>query len=262
MAPSAHVAGKWSPASRTTRTQRRSWAVFAFLLADVGILASVFAANAVVQAFDWSRVLGYRMGGIIISLLLGALIYLLGTGRARTRSLVEQRTDELQFHALHDSLTALPNRALIMDRIDQLLARGRRNGTAGAALCIDLDDFKNVNDSLGHEAGDQLLQAVALRLASTLRGADTIGRMGGDEFVVLIDGSDPHVLPELVAERLLAVMKKPFELDQFSRSLQITTSIGIAVGDRPSNRRIAPRRRYRPLSGEGGGEKPIRILPS
>jgi diguanylate cyclase (GGDEF)-like protein len=170
-----------------------------------------------------------------LSLLLGAVIYLLGAGRARSRVLVDERTDELQFQALHDSLTGLPNRTLIMDRIDQLLARNRRNGTVGAALYIDLDDFKNVNDSLGHEAGDQLLVAVAKRMANTLRDADTIGRMGGDEFVVLIDGSDPLVAPELVAERLLDVMQQPFELDGSSASLHANTSIGIAVGDRESS---------------------------
>ena len=101
------------------------------------------------------------ISGFVISLLLGALIYVLGTGRARSRSMVDARTDELQFQALHDSLTGLPIEPLIRDRMEQLLARSRRNGTAGAALYIDLDDFKNVNDSLGHEAGDQLLKAVA-----------------------------------------------------------------------------------------------------
>jgi diguanylate cyclase (GGDEF)-like protein len=145
---------------------------------------------------------------------------------------VDERTDELRFQALHDALTGLPNRALIMDRIDQLLARTRRNGTSGAALYIDLDDFKNVNDSLGHEVGDQLLAAVAMRMANTLRGADTIGRMGGDEFVVLLDGSDTMVAPELVAERLLEVMRQPFEFDGSSTSLYANASIGIAVGDR------------------------------
>ena len=129
-------------------------------------------------------------------------------------------------------LTGLPNRALIMDRIDQLLARNRRSGTSGAALYIDIDDFKIVNDSLGHETGDRLLVAIAARLSSTLRGADTIGRMGGDEFVVLIDGSDPMVAPELVAERLIDVMQEPFELDGSLTSLHANTSIGIAVGDR------------------------------
>ena len=102
---------------------------------------------------------------------------------------------------------------LITDRIEQLLARNRRAGTEGAALFIDLDEFKNVNDTLGHDAGDQLLMAVAARLRSTLRDADTIGRMGGDEFVVLIDGGELSVAPYLVAERLLDVMRQPFELD-------------------------------------------------
>jgi diguanylate cyclase (GGDEF)-like protein len=171
---------------------------------------------------------------LVLSLLVGSLVYLLGSSRARWRVLIEKRNDELHFQALHDSLTGLPNRALIVDRIDQLLARNRRNGTVGAALYIDIDDFKNVNDSLGHETGDRLLVAVATRLSSTLRGADTIGRMGGDEFVVLIDGSDPMVAPELVAERLLEVMQEPFELDGAATSLHANTSIGIAVGDRAS----------------------------
>jgi diguanylate cyclase (GGDEF)-like protein len=170
--------------------------------------------------------------GVALSLMLGALIYILGSGRARSRFLVDERTDELRFQALHDSLTGLPNRALIMDRIDQLLARSRRNGTSGAALYIDLDDFKNVNDSLGHDVGDQLLAAVATRMANTLRGADTIGRMGGDEFVVLIDGGEALVAPELVAERILDVMRQPFEFEGTSTSLYANASIGIAVGDR------------------------------
>jgi len=171
-------------------------------------------------------------GGIALSLLLGALIYILGSGRAHSRELADERTDELRFQALHDALTGLPNRALIMDRIDQLLARSRRTGTVGAALYIDLDDFKNVNDSLGHDTGDRLLAAVAKRMQGTLREADTIGRMGGDEFVVLIDGGEPMVAPELVAERLIDVMRQPFDLEGSSTSLHVNTSIGIAVGDR------------------------------
>ncbi|MGZ4791399.1 MAG: putative bifunctional diguanylate cyclase/phosphodiesterase, partial [Ilumatobacteraceae bacterium] len=157
-----------------------------------------------------------------------------GTGRARALQLVGERTGELRHQALHDALTGLPNRALIMDRIDQLLARNRRGGTVGSALYIDLDDFKNVNDTLGHEAGDRLLIAVAERLTSALRDADTIGRMGGDEFVVLIDGASLEVAPELVAQRLLNVMRQPFELDGAMMPLSVNTSIGIAIGDRPT----------------------------
>jgi diguanylate cyclase (GGDEF)-like protein len=99
-------------------------------------------------------------------------------------------------------------------------------------LYIDLDEFKGINDSMGHLAGDRLLVAVAARLQSTLRDADTIGRMSGDEFVVLIDGSSPDGDPEFVAHRLLKVMRQPFELEGASRPLTVNTSIGIAIGDR------------------------------
>ena len=172
--------------------------------------------------------------GLAISLLFAILVLVLGTGRARALQLVGQRTGELRHQALHDALTGLPNRALIMDRIDQLLARNRRQGTTGAALYIDLDDFKNVNDTLGHEAGDRLLVAVAHRLTGALRDADTIGRMGGDEFVVLIDGASLGAAPDMVAQRLLNVMRQPFELDGAMMPLAVNTSIGIAVGDRPT----------------------------
>jgi diguanylate cyclase (GGDEF)-like protein len=169
--------------------------------------------------------------GVILSLMIGALIFLLGTGRRRSMLLVDDRTSQLQFQASHDALTGLPNRLLIMDRIDQLLERNRRSGTLGAALYVDLDDFKNVNDSLGHEAGDHLLIQVAERMKGTLRGADTIGRMGGDEFVILIDGGAAGG-PDLVAQRLLNVMRQPFDLDGALLPLFMNTSIGIAVGDR------------------------------
>jgi diguanylate cyclase (GGDEF)-like protein len=169
-----------------------------------------------------------------LSVLVAALMLVLRTGRARALRLVAERTDELRHQALHDALTDLPNRALIMDRIEQLLVRSRRNGTTGAALFIDLDDFKNVNDSLGHEAGDRLLVAVAARLTSTLRDADTIGRMGGDEFVVLIEDAKLDVTPELVAQRLLDVMRQPFELEGVTMPLAVNTSVGIAIGDRPT----------------------------
>jgi diguanylate cyclase (GGDEF)-like protein len=172
--------------------------------------------------------------GVAASVILAALVLVLGTSRATALRLVGERTGELRHQALHDALTGLPNRFLITDRIDQLLTRNRRNNTIGAALYIDLDDFKNVNDTLGHEAGDRLLVAVAARLTSALRDADTIGRMGGDEFVVLIDGSEFKASPELVAERLLDVMRQPFDLDDTSNSLSVNTSIGIAIGDRAS----------------------------
>jgi diguanylate cyclase (GGDEF)-like protein len=176
--------------------------------------------------------LGLLIAIVILGILLGALVFVLGTGRERARRLVALRTGELQHQALHDPLTGLPNRALVTDRVEQLLARNRRNATTGAALFVDLDNFKNVNDTLGHQAGDRLLVAVAERLASALRDADTVGRMGGDEFVVLLDGVTSDTSPELVAERLLDVMSQPFHLDGTSMPLIVGVSIGIATGDR------------------------------
>jgi diguanylate cyclase (GGDEF)-like protein len=193
-----------------------------------------FASVPTHGVFGNGTALALLIAGVVLSLLLGALVFVLGTGRVRALRLVGEKTGELRYQALHDALTGLPNRALIMDRMEQLLVRSRRSGTLGAALFVDLDDFKNVNDTLGHEAGDRLLVAMAARLESTLRDADTIGRMGGDEFVVLIDGASLDVAPELVAERLLDVMRQPFDVDGSVLPLVVNTSIGIAVGDRAS----------------------------
>jgi len=196
-----------------------------------GWTAETFAAATSSGVFGNSTALMLLGAGIALSVL-AAFGLVLATSRARAMRLVAERTGELRHQALHDALTGLPNRALIMDRIEQLLARNRRHGTSGAALFIDLDDFKNINDTLGHEAGDRLLVAVAARLTATLRDADTIGRMGGDEFVVLIDGATTEVAPELVAERLLEVMRHTFVLEDDKMPMTISTSIGIAAGDR------------------------------
>ena len=139
---------------------------------------------------------------------------------------------ELRHQALHDALTGLPNRALILDRIGQMLARGRRQFGPVAVLFLDLDNFKDINDTLGHRAGDELLRAVGVRLASAIREADTAGRLGGDEFVVLTEGASLAAGAEVVAARILDVMATPFEIDGSSTPLTVTASIGYAEGDR------------------------------
>ena len=143
--------------------------------------------------------------------------------------------DQIRFQALHDPLTGLPNRGLILDRTEQMLARARRTNEATAVLFIDLDGFKGVNDTLGHAAGDQLLRAVTARLALAMRESDSVGRLGGDEFIVLVDGATMDAGPELVAERLLEVVRTPFDLEGLPNGpLSLTASIGIAAGLRAS----------------------------
>ena len=141
----------------------------------------------------------------------------------------------LAHQALHDPLTNLANRTLILDRAEQMLVRSRRVFQPVAALFIDLDNFKDINDTLGHEAGDKLLQAIAERFTATARAADTVGRLGGDEFVILAEGLPPATGPELLAERLQEVLREPFHIDgPKGTALSITASIGIAGGVRAS----------------------------
>jgi diguanylate cyclase (GGDEF)-like protein len=143
-----------------------------------------------------------------------------------------RREEELSFLATHDPLTGLPNRTLILDRVEQMLARSVRNQMPVAALFIDLDNFKSINDTLGHGAGDELLRAVAARLDGVTRDTDALGRLGGDEFVVISEALTLQVGPELIAERLLDALDQPFNLgaDKETR-VTVTASIGIAAGE-------------------------------
>jgi len=144
------------------------------------------------------------------------------------RHLLEER---LHHEALHDALTALPNRALILDRVEQALARARRAATPMALLFLDLDGFKAINDTHGHAAGDQMLQAVAARLSAVMRDSDTVGRLGGDEFVVLAEGSSLDAGPEVIAERLRDAVAEPLHLHRTQQmTLRVQASIGIAIG--------------------------------
>jgi diguanylate cyclase (GGDEF)-like protein/PAS domain S-box-containing protein len=138
--------------------------------------------------------------------------------------------DALERLATHDPLTGLPNRTLILDRIAEMQKRGRRTGGDGAVLFIDLDRFKDVNDSLGHRVGDEVLRKVAIRFQSVLRESDSIGRLGGDEFVVLVEGSGPGDA-EAAAQRLLDELVVPFAVYSAARpQLTISASIGIVSG--------------------------------
>jgi diguanylate cyclase (GGDEF)-like protein len=175
------------------------------------------------------------LGGAVLSLLLCALILVLARARDRALGMVQEKTGQLRHQALHDTLTGLPNRVLALDRAQQMLARARRQNLPVAALFVDLDGFKHVNDTFGHAAGDELLRIVAARLMSVVREGDTAARLGGDEFIVLLEGPTLDAGPELVAERLLEVLRQPYDLsDSLARQLSVTASVGIAAGLRAS----------------------------
>lgn len=146
----------------------------------------------------------------------------------------KQAEEELNHQAFHDALTGLANRALFRNRLDHALDRNARTGSDPAVIFLDLDGFKTVNDSLGHDAGDELLQEVAARLLTAVRRGDTVGRLGGDEFAVLIEES-PHALDQAttVADRILQSLTQPFSLG--GQEVTVSASLGIAVGDGDSS---------------------------
>jgi len=167
------------------------------------------------------------------------------------RKAMEER---LNHEALHDSLTDLPNRRLFMDRLGQALRRTRRRHNRVAVLFMDLDGFKVVNDSLGHEVGDLLLTVVAQRLGRCLRPEDTLARFGGDEFTVLIEALDDPAQAVQVAERITEELRRPFIME--GRELYVAGSIGISLGDARTHDpdallREADTAMYR-AKGEGG----------
>jgi diguanylate cyclase (GGDEF)-like protein len=152
--------------------------------------------------------------------------------RQRSDEELKRREDELAFLATHDPLTGLPNRTLILDRVEQMLARSRRNQTPVAALFIDIDNFKGINDTLGHGVGDELLRAVAARLKGVVRDIDALGRLGGDEFVVISEDLSLAAGPELIAERLLDALQHPFNLGAEEEiRVTVTASVGIATAE-------------------------------
>jgi len=137
--------------------------------------------------------------------------------------------DQLRHQALHDPLTGLPNRVLFVDRLSHALVRRGSPGAGLAVLFVDLDDFKNVNDTLGHAVGDELLRLVGARLSGVIRAEDTVGRLGGDEFAFLLEEAQPDHARH-AADRILRALSQPFELG--TRTAILSASIGIAVRQR------------------------------
>lgn len=181
--------------------------------------------------FDWSpgwfqtTKVPYKRPGSKKPALLGVTVDI--TELKNKESELEESEQRYRHLAHHDQLTGLPNRALFFDRLEQALALCRREGAGLALLFIDLDKFKEVNDSLGHDAGDQLLRKSASRMQSCIRESDCVGRIGGDEFVVFLRGVENRRAAELGAEKLRAALELPFLLAD--HEAHISASIGIAL---------------------------------
>ena len=190
-----------------------------------------FGAASSASVLGDSRALLLLLGGTLLSATLGLLVALLATGRTRALSLVREKTRELSHLALHDPLTGLPNRALVLDRAEQLLARvARKPGALAGALYVDIDGFKHVNDTLGHAAGDRLLTVAGSRLQRAVREQDTVGRLGGDEFIVLVEPTADGPAIDVLAERLVESLREPVELGDAGKLFSVTASIGAAGG--------------------------------
>lgn len=165
--------------------------------------------------------------GAGLSLLMALLAWFMINGRARALLLAAEMTEELRHMAQHDSLTGLPNRALFSDRVASQIAYAKRHGGRFAMIFLDLDKFKPVNDNYGHGVGDLLLQQVAKRLLDSIRASDTVGRIGGDEFVLLIGelaGPDDALA---LAEKIRQEVRQPYRVD--GHELIVSCCLGIAI---------------------------------
>jgi diguanylate cyclase (GGDEF)-like protein len=189
------------------------------LLGTSLIVAPVLAITAQAlrpDRFAW----GYGFGAVLVSML--ALRRLLILGRERVSAF-----EALTHRSTHDPLTGLPNRPLLIDRIEQAIRRTQRNGTQVAVLHIDLDRFKAVNDTWGHQAGDELLRQVAARLLEVVRPGDTVARLTGDEFAIVCDELDSSSTVFTIADRVVNSLDEPFTID--ANTVLVSASIGIAL---------------------------------
>jgi diguanylate cyclase (GGDEF)-like protein/PAS domain S-box-containing protein len=235
------------PASSTLGRSLRAPGPAAVIYDDLATDFRWAATRAVVNGHGLNACWAMRLNAPGTGALLGAIAVYVPEGRGpdpeelllleratHLASIAVERADfeaTLEHEALHDKLTGLPNRSLLIDRIEQALARSRRLGTSVAVLFIDLDDFKVINDSLGHAAGDRLLQQVASRFHRPLRAGDTVGRFGGDEFLLVCEDVDGEAGATAVATRLAMELEPPFELDDTTIFVRASVGIALAGGD-------------------------------
>jgi diguanylate cyclase (GGDEF)-like protein len=203
------------------------WAVL-LILGALGLI-SFFLTRTILRPLDTMATITGRLTAGDLSLRMAPSripeLDTLASGMNHLAERVEQQLQDLSHQAFHDRLTGLPNRALFVDRLDHALARARRSELSVAILYLDLDNFKDVNDTLGHEAADQLLVSVAERLEGGIRAEDTIARFGGDEFTVLLEDVVDLEQALVTVTRIQAALDRPFDIA--GREVFVTPSIGL-----------------------------------
>jgi diguanylate cyclase (GGDEF)-like protein len=223
--PVKRVAGSWDGESRWV-SMRPLYGFPLAVMAGLSVDEQRALGRATARRYYW-----LAAGGSLISALCLALIgrqsWQLQMSRRRESEMHRAHAERVEYLAYHDSLTELPNRALFSRMLTQGVSEARRYKRQLAVAFLDLDRFKAVNDSLGHDAGDQLLIEVAARLNSNVRASDTVARLGGDEFVVLLPEISGPADAAAVAKKILAAMAQPFHL--LGRDVRVTASIGISI---------------------------------
>ena len=199
-----------------------------------GMAAARFAADTVCLTGlrvdnTWlaATIAGFTFSLLAICLLLSFLDVRVQRQTGQLTASLDQATNELAFLATHDSLTRLPNRVLLVDRLEQAIAHANRSHKPCAVLFIDLDRFKAINDSLGHKMGDEALKEVAVRTRGVLRAGDTVARLGGDEFTVVLPEIDHPQHAATTAAKLVQTISAPFQLD--GRDVPLSPSIGVSL---------------------------------
>ena len=226
-----------NPAMLAMLGNRREW-LMGRTLDEIPAFSKIPASKPALAEFDLQRhhrhddwALQRADGSTIDVELVGALYQADGVNiiQCNFRDITARREAEprIRYMALHDALTGLPNRIMLADRLAQAIAQARRHSSQVAVLMLDLDHFKDINDSLGHHVGDQLLEAIAVRLRGSLRDSDTAARVGGDEFVIALSEIESEEDAVAVAQKVLAMLVEPFVIDQYS--LHIGGSIGISM---------------------------------
>lgn len=190
-------------------------------LIDAGELGATIEFRVMTKSGQWRTVESTAKNCLAVPEVRGVIV---NTRDVTDRRMIQKRIEHL---AYHDALTGLPNRLLMQDRISQTIGRAQRGGTQFAVMFIDIDNFKNINDTLGHDAGDELLREVSRRLTDAVRVHDTIARQGGDEFIVLLDQLEGHQGTTRVAQKILDALRAAFSVAGSEQ--HVSGSIGIAL---------------------------------